>query len=277
MAGRHSATPPPGAKHSLVQHVDETADYEALMSTTHQMSFKGSSPSSDHRRKPRPTSNTRHNNPQSQSFKTAVLPSGQKVNVSLHTSLDGHGGIPVGSGNVAQDDLDFKPDSTFRQSFKKPDPEGWQKGNVARYGHKDSPWAKTHAPSVGIVPSVNHVDLHVTTTTNPTTRDTFATGTQFGSRFSSTSSRRAPTTMDSTSESQLRNIVTPEAVDAVSAWIKSAPGFEGEVVKRMLQSVTRAMTPEVTGSTEPLEGTSPVQQSTSPTVSKWGAPTTYAV
>lgn len=70
--------------------------------------------------------------PRLQHFKTTQLPSGQFVNVSMSVGTDGHGGVPVGSGNPRDFDPDFQIDSEFRQSFKKPQQDDWHRGNTAR-------------------------------------------------------------------------------------------------------------------------------------------------
>jgi hypothetical protein len=62
------------------------------MSTTNQMNFKGAP---EKRPDPRPTSNTRHNNPQAQSFRSQVLPSGEVINVSMRPEVDGTGFILI--------------------------------------------------------------------------------------------------------------------------------------------------------------------------------------
>lgn len=89
------------------------------------------------------------------------------------------------------------------------------------------------------VPAVREDHLEATTTTNTTARDSFETGTGFSSRFSSTSSRRAPAAVDRTDLSDIDSVIKGSASGAVESWIRSAPGFEGEVVKRMLRTVSR--------------------------------------
>lgn len=268
MASR--ATPPPDSG-NLTEHVFESRTNE-LMSTTNQLNFKGTQ---EKRPDARPTSNTRHNNPQPQSFKSQMLPSGEIINVSMKTDIDGRGAVPVGSS--ISEDPDFKPDSTFRQSFKKPSVEPWQKGTTNRYGMRDQPWANTYKASSGIVPTIIPTQMNSMAQTTTTTHDSFATGTQYTNRFSSTSSRRAPTQVASEDIEALRSVVKEEAMPAVESWLRSAPGFEGDVIKRMATSVSRQVTPANEG---PLGATKPQERVKTPNmdiVSKWGGPVTSVV
>jgi len=89
-----------------------------------------------------------------QHFKTTQLPSGQYVNVALSIGTDGHGGIPIGSGNPRDFDPDFKIDSEFRQSFKKPAQQDWHRGNTSRYARHPLPHTHT-APLQSCVPAIN--------------------------------------------------------------------------------------------------------------------------
>eukprot|EP00045_Choanoeca_perplexa_P010464 m.105804 g.105804 ORF g.105804 m.105804 type:complete len:267 (-) comp15292_c0_seq1:1910-2710(-) len=260
---------PPSSSGNLTEHVFQTRTSD-LMSTTNQINFKGDP---EKRPDPRPTSNTRHNNPQAQSFRSQVLPSGEVINVSMRTEVDGRGTAPVGAG-----ESDFKPDSTFRSSFKKPSVEPWQQTNTARYGMRDQPWAQTHRASTGIVPTVISTQMDAVTRTTTTTQDSFATGVQYHNRFSATSSRRAPTAVDDSALESLRCVVKAEALPAMESWLRSAPGFEGEVVKRMISSISRQVTPQAEPG--PLGKTSPQDRVKTPemaVVSKWGGPVTSIV
>ncbi|EGD79513.1 hypothetical protein PTSG_10084 [Salpingoeca rosetta] len=218
------------------------------------------------------------------------------------------GGVPIGTRSVdALDDDSFRPDSTFRQSFRQPQVESWQRGNVTRYGQNLQPWANSFRASRGIVPTINALDLDVTTKTTPTNAEAFATGLQFSNRFSTTSSRRAPTTLSEDDIANIHRVVAPEAAEALESWLRAAPGFEGEVIKRMLRDVTTSLeTPSHTAEapSSPLPASTSktttstaassdkvgcVASSTSPSgrtrsrtpdpdvVSKWGGPVTSVV
>eukprot|EP00730_Choanoeca_flexa_P002280 TRINITY_DN10986_c0_g1_i6.p1 TRINITY_DN10986_c0_g1~~TRINITY_DN10986_c0_g1_i6.p1 ORF type:complete len:270 (+),score=37.41 TRINITY_DN10986_c0_g1_i6:122-931(+) len=265
------ATPPPSSG-NLTEDLFQPRTKD-LMSTTNQINFQGAP---EKRPDPRPTSNTRHNNPQAQSFRSQVLPSGEVINVSMRTDVDGRGAVPVGS-SLSPGESEFKADSTFRSSFKKPSVEPWQQSNTARYGMREQPWAQTHRASTGIVPTVIPTQMDALAKTTTTTHDSFSTGTQFNNRFSSTSSRRAPTTVDDAALDSLKSVVKSEALPAIESWLRSAPGFEGEVVKRMINCVSRQVTPQSQG---PLGQTEPDKREQTPeldAVSKWGGPVTSIV
>ena len=234
---RSRSTPPPGAKHNLTEHVDLEAERSSLMATTNQLTFAGRA---EKRPDARPTSNTRKNNPQPKSFRSTQLPSGRTINVSLHSDADGRGGLPLGTRSLDLDD-GFHADSTFRQSFRAPSTEGSERGNVTRYGQNLQPWSNSFRASRGIVPTINALDLDVTARTVPTNSDAYASGLSFTNRFSATTSRRAPAEFGPEDHENLTRVVEADALDFVESWVRSAPGFEGEVVKRMLRDVAKGL------------------------------------
>lgn len=63
-----------------------------------------------------------------------------------------------------------------------------------------------------LVPTVIPTQMNATTRTTTTTQDSFATGIHFTNRFSSTSSRRAPTAVDESALECLRSVVKAEAL-----------------------------------------------------------------
>ncbi|EDQ89420.1 uncharacterized protein MONBRDRAFT_37132 [Monosiga brevicollis MX1] len=270
------ATPPPSSG-NLTEHVYQTSAPDEAFTSTSKSTFRGTA---ERRPDARPTSNTRHNNPQSKSFKSQMLPSGEVINVSVRTDVDGHGGVALGAAGASEPASSFDMDSTFRSSFKKPTVEPWQQSTTSRFGMSQQPWASTHRRAVGIVPSANPTQLDATATTTTTNTDAYATGTQFHSRFSATSSRRAPTSVDEEALEVLRSVVKEDAMPAVESWLRSAPGFEGEVVKRMMTSVSRAVTPASvdSGLADPFPASG--DRAATPdmaAVSKWGGPVSNIV
>eukprot|EP00056_Hartaetosiga_gracilis_P016269 m.4533 g.4533 ORF g.4533 m.4533 type:complete len:274 (+) comp3912_c0_seq2:279-1100(+) len=204
---------------------------EHLMKSSNSLHFMGET---TEREVARPTSRTRKNNPQPKTFKTQRLPTGETLHLSLHSTLDGVG-TAFNSTSRSWDGTSAT--STHRETFKKPQ-TNLSLGNTTRYGHRDKHWVNSHTASRGILPTTN-TNLDVLQSTTTTTREVYSTGRDFHGRSAGTTkSRRTPVHLTETDKTDVANIFTPEASREVEDWIQSAPGFEGEVIKRMIKSIS---------------------------------------
>eukprot|EP00050_Salpingoeca_kvevrii_P022942 m.135048 g.135048 ORF g.135048 m.135048 type:complete len:272 (-) comp9880_c1_seq8:428-1243(-) len=205
---------------------------EEMSRSTSSLDFSASYP--PRRRSARPTSKTRHNNPHaSKSFQTRQLPNGEFIHVSAH-GTDTNWTRPEG---VSEPTGKQPALSSTRSTYVKHDPEGWQRGNTSRYGLRDKPWANSASPSVGIVPVVTRDGLGEMSSTLPTTREAYNHSPLF-TRFQPSGTRRSPTKLVSEDADTIRSVVRDECSDVVEDWIRTAPSFEGEVIKRMLRETS---------------------------------------
>lgn len=251
----------------------DAADSDHFM-TSSKKAFSAESP--HEREQARPTSRTRHNNPHAASFRSTQLPSGQLINVSRREESDAAWSQLSPRG--AEGEVFKTPPSVAAGDFGSPSLQPWQKGNTKRYGSNAQPWASTTVPALGIVPQLNKQNLDVLSRTMPTTRETYAAPTDFNRV---PTSRRAPSRVEPETQSEIRTIVRDDISSEVEAWIEGAPGFEGEVVKRMIREVSaKARTPRGEARTG-LGQTSPSQPAAaaaaaSPTkvsyISSWAGP-----
>eukprot|EP00055_Hartaetosiga_balthica_P009002 m.34873 g.34873 ORF g.34873 m.34873 type:complete len:276 (-) comp6564_c0_seq3:1502-2329(-) len=210
---------------------------ESLMKTSNSLHFLGET---SEREVTRPTSNTRKNNPQPKTFRSTRLPSGETVNLSFHDTLDGVGTAFNSLSKSWDGSSSESATSTHRSTFKKPE-TGLSLGSTGRYGHREKPWVNRHAPSRGILPTTT-TDLDILQRTTTTHSDVYSTGRNFHGRTAATSkSRRTPVHLTEADVEDVNTIFTPEATRQVEDWIRSAPGFEGEVIKRMIKSISQSV------------------------------------
>lgn len=272
ISGKAAPITPRGADMRATLASPEVQD-DLFVSTT-KLSYKGAL--AGEREHARPSSKTRHNNPHANSFKSRQLPSGQIINVS--TGHEGPGMSQLTPRGVGEEAY-RTPRSVVGVDYQEPHQSAWQKGNTKRYGSNAQPWANATVPARGIVPQVNSSSLTSLSTAAPTTREAYSGGLEFGGG-APLSSRRAPSRLDDSDADDIKAIVKDDISAEVESWIERAPGFEGEVVKRMIREVSaKARTPRTEakaqlGATSPEAG-SPTKGAGAPQysfVSSWSGP-----
>jgi len=115
-----------------------------------------------------------------------------------------------------------------------------QAGNT-RYGLSMKPWVDKAWQSEGVVPVVTGgTDMQharTITSTQDTYRAPFAPMDKSSTRAGHISQGGAAV-LTSINENDILNAVSPQAQELMVHWIQSATGFEGEVIKRFLSSVS---------------------------------------
>jgi len=210
---------------------DRPAGMQSIMSS----SFRGTPPPAATRA--RPTSGSRHHAPHcGTTFRLATLPSGETVNVSATNSGDSR--LPGGQtmytnrvqplGNSVQ-----RSDYTGEHANK-------HAGNT-RYGLSMKPWVDKAWQSEGVVPVVtgggDMQHARTLTSTQDSYRAPFAPMDKSSTRAGHISQGGAAV-LTSINESDILTCVSPRAQELMVHWIQSATGFEGEVIKRFLSSVS---------------------------------------
>lgn len=251
-------------KKLLTPQPGEDNDFNDLMRSTTKMNF--ASAVKGEREQARPSSKTRHNNPQGgRNFQRRTLPSGEVITVATQDVK-----MTDELRQAAARETEVIT-SSVREDYKQPVLESWQKGNTKRFGSNSQPWANSTLAVRGIVPDVSRGAVDRMSDTTTTTQDSFSSTTDF-SRFNPAGGRRAPAVVDPEAEDAINTVVRPDTADEVASWIKSAPGFEGEVVKRMMRDVAARSRGKDTGN---LGATSPQpsgKEQDYKFVSKWAGP-----
>jgi len=181
------------------------------------------------------TEGARKHNPHSiQSFRYAVLPSGNTINVTAVDGVDGFNAlrtdeVPLQTGN-----------STQRAIYTgKPQVE-WQRGNTSRYGLAQQPWVGKSRGSTGIVPTIVQRDMDHTATLTTNERVFRSPMTSPCERLT-TARNKFMYNVNGSNVNHVKHVFDDDARTAVMTWIKSAPIDKAEAVLQMIEDVSIKM------------------------------------
>jgi len=190
----------------------------------------------------RPTSAERFNKPHARTFRTAVLPTGDTINVSAVKDADGGFRTAREPMHIDPEEMSFGM-SSQRVAYHGVQQEEWQRTNTQRFGLTDQIWVAKGGRTSGIVPAIPDAGLSPSRAMVSSTQDTYRNPFPLLDRPSSRAghiSQGGAATLSPEDREELATVFKGDAAAHVLAWINECSGFEGEVIKRLLRDVAAA-------------------------------------